>query len=242
MDEKELEKFKEEVRQATEKARIKNEKLSPEDDDKLTRSARIMEARQAYQSVSQEERDTTFFTYRAALPPTEKFTFFWATTSPFSQWHKCKFEASYINVPKPKTPSDNYTHKFSSAEQYMMYAKAMLFIDRETAGKILKAADPREIKNLGRSVQFFHEEVWDFNKVAIVYEGNKAKFSQNADLQKSLAATQGTTLVEAAPNDSIWGIGVTEDHPTAQARATWKGQNYLGEILTQLRFELMMKY
>ena len=47
---------------------------------------------------------------------------------------------------------------FSSMEQYMMYKKAMLFQDRETAGKILQTDDVAEIKALGRGVRNFDEK------------------------------------------------------------------------------------
>lgn len=46
---------------------------------------------------------------------------------------------------------------FSSMEQYMMYKKAMLFQDRETAGKILQTDDVAEIKALGRGVRNFDD-------------------------------------------------------------------------------------
>ena len=42
---------------------------------------------------------------------------------------------------------------FSSMEQYMMYKKAMLFQDRETAGKILQTDDVAEIKALGKACE-----------------------------------------------------------------------------------------
>lgn len=53
----------------------------------------------------------------------QQFEFFWHTVSPFSQWHPSKFEVKGIT--------------FSSAEQYMMYQKALLFRDKNIAKKIL---------------------------------------------------------------------------------------------------------
>ena len=155
----------------------------------------------------------------------EKFTFFWQTDSPFSQWYPAVFVVDDL--------------RFNCAEQYMMYHKALLFDDREIADKILAAASPRTQKSLGRNVRHFVEEVWDDASWRIVTTGNRAKFTQNETLKKALFATTGTTLVEASPYDRIWGVGLAKDDPRINDRKKWRGQNRLGEILTQLRNELM---
>lgn len=155
----------------------------------------------------------------------EKFTYFWRTASPFSNWHPCSFEIDKIT--------------FNCSEQHMMYHKALLFEDKETAAKILKTEKPGKQKALGRQVKNFDQQVWEEHCKGIVYEGNKAKFIQNENLLKRLLKTEGTTLVEASPVDAIWGIGLAEDGPRAKSRHTWQGKNLLGEILTELREELL---
>lgn len=233
-----LKDFEEEMKKAEER----NRNLSSEEDDALVRKARHLEARNTYETVSEAERDAAFFKYRRFVSIDEKFTFFWATKSPFSQWHKCIFKANFINVLKPKNEQDNAVHEFTSAEQYMMYSKAMLFLDRETANQILQTQDVKKIKCLGRGVKGFEEIVWVFNRNRIVYEGNKAKFTQDERLKEALFAARGTTLVEASPDDNIWGIGLSEVDLRAKKRETWQGKNLLGEILTQLRVDLMGEY
>jgi ribA/ribD-fused uncharacterized protein len=202
---------------------------------------------------------TTSFNDRIAISQSiakssEIFTFFWITKSPFSQWHKSKFTATTClnegifdlfdqkkkHILQNLFPFD--VQEYSSAEQFMMYHKAMIFLDREIAKQIMNTDDVRKIKNLGRQVKNYNEDVWKYFRSKIVYEGNKAKFIQNEELKKALFKTKGTTIVEAAPNDTIWGIGLTEDEPRALKRKTWLGKNLLGEILTQIRFELMGEY
>lgn len=153
----------------------------------------------------------------------ESFTFFWH--GPFSQWHASPFVLGGI--------------RFSHAEQFMMYAKAMLFGDRESAERVLQAATPKEQKSLGRKVRNFNESVWLLFREGVVYDGSYAKFSQDAELRATLLATRGTTLVEASPLDRVWGIGLAQDDPRAQDRSQWRGLNLLGEALTRVREALL---
>ncbi len=181
------------------------------------------------------------------LDSTEKLSFFWETASPFSQWYPSKFTGSaymWDNEFSKQLIKHGYPENriFNSTEQWMMYCKAMLFLDLETAERIISTTNPREIKNLGRQVTRFNEEVWYAFRWAIVYSGNKYKFTQNNDLKRTLFSTQGTTLVEASPYDKIWGIGLSKNDSKAQQRSTWEGKNLLGEILTELRIELMGHY
>jgi len=157
--------------------------------------------------------------------PSEKFLFFYRDASPFSQWHPASFELE--------------GQLFTSAEQYMMYGKAQLFGDRDIAARILQAGHPRQQKALGRQIQRFDNELWNREAKQIVYRGNHAKFTQNSELLVALLATAGHTLVEASPTDRIWGIGLSEDDPRVHQRSTWRGTNWLGEVLTQLREDLL---
>ena len=65
------------------------------------------------------------------------------------------------------------------------------------------------------------------------------QFSQNRKLKEKLESTYPKLLVEASPIDFIWGIGCAEDDPDAWDEATWRGKNYLGYILTEVRDELL---
>jgi ribA/ribD-fused uncharacterized protein len=152
-----------------------------------------------------------------------EFTFFFTEASPFSQWHRCTF------VVDGKT--------FGCAEQYMMHGKALLFGDGEIAAQILAAAHPRDHKALGRKVRGFDDAMWKRERERIVRDGNRAKFTQNAELRAQLVATRGTLLVEASPRDRIWGIGLAATDPRAKDPTKWRGQNLLGKLLTALRDE-----
>lgn len=124
----------------------------------------------------------------------------------------------------------------------MMAEKARLFGDEETLALILEAEDPATHKALGRVVDGFDVELWEGEEDNgmprcwnIVWRGNLAKFSQNPHLLEALLATEGSCLVEASPDDRIWGIGRAADDPLALDRGAWLGLNWLGEILDDVR-------
>ena len=152
------------------------------------------------------------------------YTFFFTEKSPFSQWYPCAFTVEGI--------------AFTCAEQFMMHGKALLFGDHEIAKQVLAAAHPKQHKALGRKVTPFDDVLWKAKRVEIVKAGSRAKFTQNEELRALLLATKGTELVEASPYDRIWGIGLAATDPRAQDPNTWRGQNLLGKILTELRDEL----
>ncbi len=149
----------------------------------------------------------------------EKFTFFWS--GPFSNWHRASFVVNGVT--------------YNCSEQYMMAKKAELFGDNKSLSLIMNANHPADQKIIGRLVEGFDKEKWDAVARDIVFDGCYAKFTQNDNLKKALIDTQGTTLVEASPHDTIWGIGLKEDDPRAKNRETWCGTNWLGETLTKVR-------
>ena len=156
--------------------------------------------------------------------PSTEFHFFWSNSSPFSQWHKSEFELNGIT--------------YYSAEQFMMTKKAELFNDEEIKNKILSTNNVRKQKELGRQIKNFNESIWNENKIKIVYIGNKLKFTQNQNLKSELMNTNDKLIVEASPNDKIWGIGLHEEDPNSLNQNEWKGQNLLGNILTILRKDI----
>jgi ribA/ribD-fused uncharacterized protein len=155
----------------------------------------------------------------------EKFTFFWDGV--FSQWYPSEFTINGI--------------RYNCAEQWMMASKARLFGDKDSEKAIMKASHPRDQKALGRKVKNFNQKQWELVARHIVYTGNQAKFGQNLDLKRALLKTEGTTLVEASPLDTVWGIGLDKKDKRAKSRETWRGTNWLGEVLTNLREEILKR-
>lgn len=153
---------------------------------------------------------------------TREFVFFWKTADIYSNWH-------------PSVFVDEEGHRFANSEQYLMYHKALVMQDTDTAAQILRETNPGRIKALGRQVRNFDETLWEAERLGVMEAGCYLKFMQNAALQAELLATGKRTLVEASPVDAIWGIGMAEDNPLVEIPAKWRGRNLLGMALTNVR-------
>lgn len=170
--------------------------------------------------------------------------YFWREKHPdtgyLSQWYACPFRDG---------TDPNLIYK--TAENYMMYQKAILFGDTQIAAEILRTSSPRKVKSLGRKVSNFDEAVWNRERERVVYEGNILKFTTavseegitrgncpgsppvGESLRALLLSTGDKELVEASPFDRIWGVGFTERY-AGEMRAEW-GLNLLGKALMEVR-------
>lgn len=179
-----------------------------------------------------------------------KHTFFWRSTSTFSQWHPAKFVYKDIT--------------FSSAEQFMMYSKAKMFGADDIAQKIIDYnekplikqflngeitnkdicndkgmlrewdAYQKAIKDHGREVKNYVEAVWVEKRIPVVSVASREKYDQTPEYKKELMQHAGTKMVEASPYDKIWGIGLDQYKAAKIPEDKWPGLNLLGDVLTKL--------
>lgn len=170
---------------------------------------------------------------RIASGETLDFVFFWGHRplpdgsigpSCCSQWFDAGFTIEKIH--------------YATAEHYMMAEKARTFGDDAALKLILDAKSPDEVKKIGRRVKNFDVEVWSGRSVEVVLQGNIAKFSQNKRLGKWLESTGSKVLVEASPEDPIWGIGLHRDDPRSSDPTFWPGKNLLGFAIMTARDQL----
>ncbi|MCD0156666.1 NADAR family protein [Deinococcus sp. 6GRE01] len=148
--------------------------------------------------------------------------FFYRTAHPFSNFHPSAFTEDGV--------------AYHCAEQYLMARKAALFGDEATRRAILAARTPGECKALGRRVSPYDDARWAAERFGVALDMLRLKFGQNARLRAALLATGEAEVVEAAPNDRIWGVGFSEQDAPG-ARQAW-GENLLGRALMSVRTEL----
>ena len=153
----------------------------------------------------------------------EKFTPFYGGV--FSQWYPSPMVIDGV--------------KYGCAEQYMMAQKARLFGDDPALRAIMSTDDPAQQKRLGKLVRGFDVQTWEAVARDVVMRASIAKFASDPKLRARLLLTEGTVLVEASPTDVIWGVGLAEDDPRVHNRERWRGRNWLGQVLTDLREQML---
>jgi ribA/ribD-fused uncharacterized protein len=121
----------------------------------------------------------------------------------------------------------------------MMAKKALLFGDYDALREIMLSKDPALQKAMGKKVKGFDKDKWEKHCRKFVYDGNYAKFTQNPDMLSELMASGDRELVEASPEDKIWGIGMHESHPDILDSSKWKGTNWLGQAIMYVRENLI---
>lgn len=155
-----------------------------------------------------------------------RFTLFYGGV--FSQWYHSPMTIDGV--------------EYDCAEQYMMAQKARVFGDEQALEEIMASSNPAEQKAIGRRVKGFDRRQWDSISRDVVMRASLAKFTDNPKLRAQLLRTEGTLLVEASPTDVIWGIGLDERDPRCHDQREWRGTNWLGQVLTDLREHLLVMH
>lgn len=101
---------------------------------------------------------------------------------------------------------DSYT--FTSAEQVLMYMKAVHFNDLISANAIVKSTSAAAARELGQQITPYDEADW--NKVQFDYlvKALTMKFEQNSAIRWPLTKTRPAILVESPPA----GVNSTYEH------------------------------
>ena len=164
------------------------------------------------------------FNISSASDPTT-FGYF-GRLNPFSNFHPAKF---------------NYEGKsFHCSEQFIQYAKAKHFKADALSDRILTSDTASECKRVAREITNYDNNEWLRVAKTVCEEGIAAKFHQNPYLQKMLLETGNKTIVECC-TDPLWGTGVPIQDSTCLDRRVWRNQGIMGEILENIRRDLLQR-
>lgn len=143
--------------------------------------------------------------------------------SVFSNFHPAPFVESNV--------------KYTCTEQMIQAEKAVMFNDKQSLEKVMKATSPFKMKELGSRIRNFDKNTWEANRRKIVTRAVHAKFKQNKSLGKLLQST-GSLLIVEASRDPVWGTGIHLKDDNVLNCSMWKGNGIMSEILAQVRESL----
>ena len=149
-------------------------------------------------------------------------------------FHKPSEPHGYLSNWYP-SPFDLDGVHYSSAEQYIMYQKCVIFGDAVSADAVLATDDPKQQQAIGRHAKGYIEKVWAGQRSLVAVRGLFAKFSQNGELKMKLLNTGDAWLVECAHGDTTWACGIRLNEPERFDAGKWRGQNVLGFALMEVR-------
>ncbi len=145
-----------------------------------------------------------------------------------SNWYRSEFETDGI--------------RFTSAEQYIMYRKCMIFGDNDSANAVLATDDPQKQQIIGSKAAGYIDPIWKGMRQGIAMQGLLAKFIQNDELRKQLLDTGEAYLVACSHGDKVWGCGLSPDNDDRFFAEKWIGYNNLGFALMEVRSVLRARY
>lgn len=130
------------------------------------------------------------------------------------------------------------------SEQAIMLCKAAAMGDVVRYAALLSVTSPAKCRALGRAVAPFHQSRWDSIVCGVAVWVLYQKFTKCAGLAVALLKTRSATIAEAAPADTIWGIGQSRAQMSlprpgfGNVPANWRGANVLGWALMEVRERL----
>ena len=131
--------------------------------------------------------------------------------------------------------------EYTCVEQYVMEEKAYQFGDSASAERIRNETNPREMKNIGRKIKRYNHEEWQNMVEAVTYKALEAKFNdpRAAGARDTLLET-GQRRIGEANTDPYWGTGV--DYRDPHALTHWTGSNAMGNMLVEIRDEIVKRH
>ena len=152
---------------------------------------------------------------------------FYGRSAPYSNFYPAPFKEGATS--------------YSCSEQMYQQQLCLHFADAQAARAVLLQTDPVEMKKIGDRLLKSNPDkkaIW-FNNSArdVMKNAVRLKFLQNPQLCDVLKSSSGQ-LVEANPYDTVWGVGLSFKDGQIWDETTWKGTNWLGEILGEVRMEL----
>ena len=152
--------------------------------------------------------------YNMSVNLEEQTLGFYDQTHPFSNCYPCPIILNNI--------------AYNSVEQ--AYQAIKLSQHPTIVQQIMTIEDPEEIADFAHNLTELTPQDWADHKIEVMDQIIRAKIYQNLNVRRLLLKSDNWLLYENSPTDTFWGL---VDHQ--------EGQNINGQILMQIRFELLQR-
>jgi hypothetical protein len=129
---------------------------------------------------------------------------------------------------------------FNSTEQAYQYSKAIRRGQPDVANEILKSPTPQ----LARSKTKFLKVDKNWNreeKKKLMKQILEAQAEQTPAFREALLTSSRQSIVYASPFEYEWASGMTTQETLHTKKANWPGKNLLGQLLQDIRTQLIPK-
>ena len=128
---------------------------------------------------------------------------------------------------------------FHCSEQLIQFKKAELFKDKSAIKRIMQTSTGHQCKLEGQNISNFNRKKWENEAYSLCKPGIKQKFLTNeTPRQLLLTKTKGKRIAECTKDD-VWGCGMAIQNEKCLDTNMWTGQGIMGQILEEIRAELM---
>ena len=131
---------------------------------------------------------------------------------------------------------------YKAPEQFMVFWRARLFGDEETAEQAMLETNPLKWPMMSNKVK--HKagvslDLWTMLTLELLMEANWAKFRQHEDIRQRLLKEK-SPLVESNLRPSQWNCGLQDTNPGINDQASWASgcYNLTGWMLDYIKCEL----
>ena len=124
-----------------------------------------------------------------------------------------------------------------SGEHAYQYSKAIRRGQIDLAKKIAESRTAGEAKFNSRLLK--NDQKWKDEKEDVMRQVLQAKAQQVPEFREALIHTQNNTLVETVKNEMYWGSGLDAQDTLHTKPNCWMGKNRLGEIMSEIRSQLI---
>lgn len=138
-------------------------------------------------------------------------------------WNSCYsqfFNSSFI---------DCKGNIFFNSEQFMLYHKALIFNDKQTAHKIIKSINPLRLKEYSYEIKNYDHNIWKQHRYDVLVLGNYYKFNQNCNIYQSLMSSQCDLSKRC---DRFW---LYQNYDLHKQPEFWKQIEILGSALMKVK-------